>query len=71
MDPNAALDNMKAAIDDMVDYCEPRTEHDAAAQLMTRVIEAFEALDEWLRKGGAMPADWYRESRASRWNLED
>ena len=29
------------------------------------LVAAFEALDEWLSKGGFLPADWAKVSRSS------
>lgn len=47
MDPNAALQKVRELIND----------GDSADVLL---VEAFEALDDWLSKGGFLPDDWAR-----------
>jgi len=44
MDPNATLDELRECV---------RTE-----DYEGRMIELFEALDNWLTKGGGLPKDW-------------
>ena len=48
MDPNAALAKVRELIGD----------GDSADVLL---VDAFEALDEWLSKGGFLPSDWERK----------
>lgn len=67
MDPNDVLKNLRKALAATTCAGDESDAYDA----LVAAAEAFEALDEWLRKGGTLPSDWYRESRASRWNLED
>lgn len=54
MDPNAVLDELRAAIADY-DATADVQEADAAAQ---RIANAAEALDGWLSMGGFLPVDW-------------
>lgn len=48
MDPDEALRNIRSLI-------KQATHHSDIAALL---MEQFEALDEWLSKGGALPEDW-------------
>jgi len=52
MDPNAALEAILGAIED-VGYGDDR-------ETLRRMVENFEALDEWLSKGGFLPERWKR-----------
>jgi hypothetical protein len=54
MDPNAALKRLKELL------AEPLNDKDASELrlLLREVGEQFEALDEWLVKGGFPPSDW-------------
>lgn len=50
MDPNATLAEIRELIE---------TENTLKdGQYTDDIIERFEALDEWLSKGGFLPADW-------------
>jgi hypothetical protein len=54
MDPNAALERIRAA---SMAFSQARTndaEHDAAVD----ALSAFADLDEWLQTGGFLPSDW-------------
>jgi len=60
MDPNETLQRLREALTERLcklseagTPCEYGDENHA-------VHEAFEALDEWLSKGGALPDDWAR-----------
>ncbi|WP_274916844.1 hypothetical protein [Streptomyces sp. WZ-12] len=56
MDPNEALKNIRKALQDYeadTDYDE-----DGRIEAVSRLQEAFECLDEWLKKGGFPPSDW-------------
>lgn len=61
MDPNDALELIREALDRLRDP-EESDWNDAAITL----AELVEALDEWLSKGGFMPAPW-QESRPGHW----
>lgn len=54
MDPDAALDDLRAAMDalDTDEPADPAVVGDATA--------AFAALDEWLSAGGFSPSAWRR-----------
>jgi hypothetical protein len=54
MDPNAALANLRAALDP------ERGDSPGFEDALDDAIEAFAALDEWLSKGGFLPAEWAR-----------
>lgn len=54
MDPNAALANLREAVDAY------NLDNDMDA--MERVVEHFEALDDWLAKGGFLPTAWHRDA---------
>lgn len=58
MDPNALLDDLLLLIS------EANTASDKVAALNYRAIsERFQALDEWIMKGGFLPTDWELSSR--------
>lgn len=48
MDPDEALDNLRALIREGSD--------------VDAIAEQFAALDEWLGGGGFLPADWHQPS---------
>lgn len=57
MDPNAVLEELRFAVSDYIiasDNDSADAEHDAAA----RMADCAEALDEWMSKGGFLPAEW-------------
>lgn len=54
MDPNQALENMRAGLRKAGNAMSDGEWRDGAEQAML----AAEALDEWLSKGGFLPADW-------------
>jgi hypothetical protein len=56
MDPNATLNELRAAVVNgrRVEVARNYPLDDAWTQL----LDASEALDEWLSKGGFLPADW-------------
>ena len=54
MDPDQALMDMRRAIEEMDRSITPDEYTRATASLR----DAAEALDEWLRKGGFLPAAW-------------
>jgi hypothetical protein len=56
MDPNATLAIIRDALRDFGDAT-MRDEADAAADVL---VEHVQALDEWLTRGGFLPADWAR-----------
>jgi hypothetical protein len=54
MDPNAALAEARQAADQVEASGDEGIDVDAAFTL----TEKFRALDEWLSRGGFLPADW-------------
>lgn len=52
MDPNCVLARIRELV-----VASPDTSGDAVEQLAD-LQEAFDNLDEWLSKGGYLPADW-------------
>lgn len=55
MDPDQALTDARDALRGT------ESENDARAALAALALaDAFRALDEWLTKGGFLPADWAR-----------
>lgn len=62
MDPNEALKNLREAARDNLAHAEEFK--DRPGELLVMIYEAaesFQALDEWLSKGGFLPADWQRD----------
>jgi hypothetical protein len=55
MDPDKALENMRAAIAELPTQLLRSNDPYAA---MADVIDAWETLDSWLSKGGYRPEDW-------------
>jgi len=53
VDPNAALENAREAIRRI------QTEKDTDAYVAD-LVDAFEALDGWLSRGGFLPEEWKR-----------
>lgn len=51
MDPNAALEAIRREIR-LLDAVAP------PGSAPERLVEAFDALDEWLSRGGFLPSDW-------------
>ena len=62
MDPQSALQELRWAIEDLKreftndDYADSSIE-----DTFDRLQQHFEGLDDWLRKGGALPTDWSRD----------
>jgi hypothetical protein len=57
MDPNTALDNIRAAII-VAQAAADGDSNDAEIEAWQEVGEAFQALDEWISKGGFLPDEW-------------
>lgn len=55
MDPNANLNAIRALISEYQSL-----DHTDASlpELALEIVQSFEALDEWLRWGGALPDEW-------------
>ena len=60
MDPNATLAELRGAASRIVDELDHERQPDLDD--VQRIAEAFQDLDEWLSKGGFLPADWTNES---------
>jgi len=64
MDPNEALKNLREAIASATGQQDADTDHGSFCvvnnRTVTDIINSFEALDEWLSRGGFLPADWAR-----------
>lgn len=59
MDPNAALVKLRGSIHAFRENDDEFNRHWDHAETL---VEAIEALDEWLSKGGYLPADWQGRS---------
>ena len=57
MDPNIVLDDIFELAEQFHDYANPGILIDIATEL----IEAFNQLDDWLTKGGFLPARWEKD----------
>jgi len=55
MDPNAALAALRRLV---IVNREPTLDTATVLQRLDRACELFEALDEWISRGGFLPADW-------------
>lgn len=60
MDPEQALNDAHVACAHWIEG--ERGDHDLVA--FDDLVNAFEALDQWLSKGGALPLDWSRNGKA-------
>lgn len=61
MDPDEALAALRAAIEEYGNEGyrdDVETEAAASAMVVASILEKFEALDEWMSKGGFPPAAW-------------
>jgi hypothetical protein len=56
MDPDQALKDARAACEHWAHG--ERGDHDLVA--FDDLVNAFEALDQWLRSGGFLPKDWQK-----------
>ena len=56
MDPNKTLADLR-------EYIAASKECDDG-EILDKIAELFEALDDWLRNGGFLPEDWKREKDA-------
>lgn len=56
MDPNETLRQLR----DVLGFGAHVINFDEAKRVIDAVSENFEALDEWLSKGGFLPTDWER-----------
>jgi hypothetical protein len=61
MDPDQALANAREAAQDYDEAGSLGSESDAAE----RLVEAFNALDSWLSKGGFLPRDWRSDEKVA------
>lgn len=59
MDVNAVLARARQAVRDMASAPNPG----ALAEASRDLADSFEAVDEWLSKGGFLPADWEAHRR--------
>jgi hypothetical protein len=56
MDPNATLKHIDALVEEFAND----SGYEDQAETAQRLIDAFDDLDSWLSKGGALPARWAR-----------
>jgi hypothetical protein len=59
MDPDAALEELRRALDD-ADTADAAGDRNTATDRYRHAAELIRALDEWLCRGGFPPADWQR-----------
>ena len=62
MDPDAALEELRRALDD-ADAADAAGDRDTAMDCYSRAAELIRALDAWLSRGGFQPADWRRRTQ--------
>lgn len=56
MDPATTLDTCRELAEEILEGEDCEDQSDEAVEL----AENFQALDEWLKKAGALPEDWSR-----------
>lgn len=54
MDPNTALHDLREAVDEAANP-DQYTDLEIVTE---KITEAFDALDGWLQRGGALPEEW-------------
>lgn len=66
MDPNETLATLRTEVSDILtcNSTSPKGPDGRIIDAAIAVAEAFEALDEWLNKGGFLPDAWQRKSPA-------
>lgn len=64
MDPNAALQRLRRAVDGL-ESVSAGPDEDWSGELID-VLEHFAALDEWLNRGGFLPDSWSRRTGSAR-----
>lgn len=57
MDSEVALTELRSAVEDFI-VGSDNMDSDLVDSASSRMAEYAGALDEWLSKGGALPADW-------------
>jgi hypothetical protein len=66
MDPNATLAELRSLVARATSLMDEDTGHPSFCEVPNGVvadmIERIEALDEWLGKGGFLPAEWRAKS---------
>lgn len=62
MDPNATLENLRLWVE-RLHYNEKQPDYLRTQEDYSEAVESFEALDEWLTKGGFLPEAWQTLSR--------
>jgi hypothetical protein len=61
MDPNKTLEELRMMLKDYLEASDKSDDGvDLNEEAARRVVESFEDLDDWLRKGGFLPEDWAR-----------
>lgn len=55
MDPEETLSLLRARV---ADVFQPDVDYPGDAAVLSEVVELFDALDDWLSKGGFPPRDW-------------
>jgi hypothetical protein len=66
MDPNEALKRAREAIERYQDDASLGFNTDTRLEAADKLADAFEALDEWLSKGGFLPLEWSESLRKQR-----
>lgn len=59
MDPDEALVALRDCAQDLTNG----TDEYSYAETVNTMVEQFEALDDWLTRGGLLPADWKSQAR--------
>lgn len=60
MDPNIALHDLREAVNEAANP-DQYTDMEVVAE---KIVEAFDALDGWLSRGGFLPGDWSKGENA-------
>lgn len=61
MDPDAALANLRAAIQSVMQTMDDSaTDRESFNANVIDLVDAAGSLDDWLAKGGFLPAEWDR-----------
>lgn len=58
MDPDANLREQRELAADIIRMADAGDDYEPVANKGTQLAELVQALDEWLRRGGRLPAEW-------------
>ncbi len=58
MDPNSTYKILRDHVNALIELLGEMDDHDQLQDVADTVAEAFDALDDWMKKGGYLPNAW-------------